>query len=436
MVNVYSEEQTPRSEYIFRILFESILGSKVDFYYEENGFSQSEGLKINYSHKDIANALTIKPHTLLFEKHIQQQNPEVTVWESLPIFFSISDSFLPFDIFAASFFLVTRYEEYLPGKRDRHQRFLSRNSLASQHRFLEKPLINCWAWKMAEKIEEASKTKLFEKSKFSYIPTFDIDNAWAYKNKGFFRNLGAALKDLIRGKFKDLGERFSVLTSLKKDPFDNYSEIQDIMHGFGFRPTFFMLIKKQGKHDRSLSFKNSAFRKLIKSLSEWGEVGIHPSYTSWNSKKALQKEIVRLEEILGKKVKSSRQHYLRISMPKTYRRLLSSGIETDYSLGYASRPGFRASICTPFLFFDLLKNEQTSLKIVPFQVMDATLLEYRNYTPGEALNKIKSLIKETADVGGTFVSLWHNESLGDKGKWNGWGYVYNEMSKLAFELQK
>jgi hypothetical protein len=150
----------------------------------------------------------------------------------------------------------------------------------------------------------------------------------------------------------------------------------------------------------------------------------------------LEKEIGRLESILGHQVKSSRQHFLKISMPKTYRRLIENGIETDYTMGFASRPGFRDSICTPHLFFDILEDKQTMLKIVPFQVMDVTLLDYRNMTADEALRKIKSLLLETASVGGTFVSLWHNESLSGMGKWKGWKEVYTEMTQLAVELSK
>jgi hypothetical protein len=436
MVHVYSSQITARLEYAFRLLFESILGDKVEFCFDERIFRESTGVKINYSENEQLEGLQLKPHTLLFETHIQKQDPEVFDWDSLKVFFKVENSFLPFDIFAASFYLVSRYEEYLPGKRDRHQRFLSRNSFASLNRFLEKPVVNIWTLKMAGIIEEKYQGYSFSRSKFSYISTIDIDNAWAFKNKGFLRHIGSTFNDVAKGRLKQIQKRFSVLFSLKKDPYDNYEFIHETIRRFNIRPVFFFLMNKKGLYDRSVSHKNKYFRKLICNLAKWGEVGIHPSYLSNKGNHQLEKEIKRLESILGHKVKCSRQHFLKISMPKTYRRLIENGIETDYSMGYASRPGFRDSICTPHFFFDILENKQTTLNIVPFQVMDVTLLNYRNLNAEEALKKIKALMIETASVGGTFVSLWHNESLSGLDNWKGWREVYTEMTQLAVEYSK
>ena len=45
--------------------------------------------------------------------------------------------------------------------------------------------------------------------------------------------------------------------------------------------------------------------------------------------------------------------------------------------------------------------------------------------------KIENMIQTIRSVHGEFVSLWHNESLGDTGRWKGWREVYEEMVKLA-----
>jgi hypothetical protein len=74
--------------------------------------------------------------------------------------------------------------------------------------------------------------------------------------------------------------------------------------------------------------------------------------------------------------------------------------------------------------------------MIPFQVMDVTLHNYRSLNAEEALKKIKALMYETASVGGTFVSLWHNETLSGMDDWKGWREVYTEMTQLAVELGK
>jgi hypothetical protein len=125
---------------------------------------------------------------------------------------------------------------------------------------------------------------------------------------------------------------------------------------------------------------------------------------------------------------------LRLKFPRTYRRLINSGILEDYTMGYASQTGFRAGICTPYFFYDLKKEEVTSLNIIPFQIMDVTLRHYLNLKPEEAIAEIEALMQEVKKVGGTFSAIWHNETVNDEGDWKGYREVFEKMNKLGFEL--
>jgi len=99
----------------------------------------------------------------------------------------------------------------------------------------------------------------------------------------------------------------------------------------------------------------------------------------------------------------------------------------DYTMGYAAEPGFRAGICTPFYFYDLDYETETKLLVYPFTVMDGTLRDYKDVGIEEAKAIIQSLIYEVKAVNGTFISLWHNESLSDQGRWKGWREVYTYL---------
>lgn len=434
MVNIFSTELTPRMEYAFRLIFETLLKDEIQCFQNENDFMQAEGVKINYSELTHLDGYLIKPYGLLQESHLQEQYPRTIDWDGLMAFYPVENSFLPFDIFAASFFLVSRYEEYLPGKRDRHRRFRARDSFAVTHSFLEKPIVNIWALKLAEIIEKDTGYK-FKKTRFKYLPTIDIDNAWAFKNKGLIRITLSIGKDILHGRFRLLRKRFAVVNRIEKDPYDNYDYMTDTFKKYNFRPTYFFLLNRKGKHDRSLSHKNLYYRNLILKLGKQGKIGLHPSYASNNSIKQLKKEIERFRSITGKPVKRSRQHFLKMTMPTTYRNLIANGIRADYSMCFPTRPGFRAGIASSYNFFDILKNETTKLKIHPFQVMDVTLHHYRGMGVTQAQQKIEQLMRETAKVGGTFISLWHNESLSDEGHWKNWRTVYSDMTQLAAELR-
>jgi hypothetical protein len=107
------------------------------------------------------------------------------------------------------------------------------------------------------------------------------------------------------------------------------------------------------------------------------------------------------------------------------------GIQDDYSMGYATDPGFRAGIADPFNFFDLVENKETELTIHPVTVMDVTLRDYHRSNPQKSLETIFSMIDTVRSVNGEFISLWHNESFSEMGRWKGWRTVYEEMLKHA-----
>jgi len=138
----------------------------------------------------------------------------------------------------------------------------------------------------------------------------------------------------------------------------------------------------------------------------------------------LKNEIARLSAICGNEILDSRQHYLKMTFPETYRRLISFGIGRDFTMGYAQHVGFRASLCTPFPFFDVLADEETDLWIYPFAYMDGTLRQYMSLSPNEAIEYINRLTTRVKSVEGYFSCLWHNSSLNDLGEWKGWRKVF------------
>ena len=183
--------------------------------------------------------------------------------------------------------------------------------------------------------------------------------------------------------------------------------------------------------DKNLPIDNHSFIKLIKSIADVADIGIHPSFASNKQPEKLEKEIKNLSKIFHKEIIKSRQHFLKLSFPTTYQTLIELDITDDYTMGYASEIGFRAGTCTPFLFYNIDLEIETKLRIHPFIVMDATLLYYMKLTPDEAIAKVNKLIDEVKNVNGTFISLWHNETLSDVKQWAGWRKVYEAIIENA-----
>ncbi|RLD62640.1 MAG: hypothetical protein DRJ01_05790 [Bacteroidetes bacterium] len=427
MILIYVENITPRIKYIFDLVFIDILKTSYSITDIKNLFINSQGIKFNYSKAKFNDELFVYATDLLFQTYIEKQEIEVTDWNGLKIFFQTNtESDLPFDIFAASFYLVTRYEEYLSFVTDEHKRFKASDSLAFIHNFLKEPIVNKWVEKFSELLITKYPELHLPKRTPRFIPTIDVDNAFYFKNKGLVRTIGSSIKSFFNLK-KNI-DRFKVIFGLKKDPFDNFNLLKKIH--LNFNPVYFFLIGKKSSHDKNISIKNKKYRKLISSFANENSVGIHPSYSSFDNFNILKKEVSVLSKIINKPIIRSRNHFLRLKFPETYQSLIDLNIKEDYTMGYSSQIGFRAGICTPFIFYDLTKEEITNLKVFPFALMDVTFIRSLKLTPEQALFEIKKIIAEIKNVNGTFISLWHNETFSNINEYKGWQFTYLEMIRF------
>lgn len=433
---IFVPEITPRIKFTFEFIFQNVLGIDVVYTSDSSEFLQYNLPKINYSLANLSSGLFLKAHSILFEKGIINQEINEVEYLGLRLFFpSSEDSFLPFDPFACSFYLITRYEEYLSEYTDEHERFTDSENILVRLQLNHQPIVDQMVYWVADKISAEFPEFKVRKRTFQFLTTIDIDNAWAFKNKNFPVWLGSAFKAAIHGQWTDLKMRFVVFVGLQKDPYDTYEYILETYKGFLNHLRFFFLIGDRNQYDKNISYKNKAFRQLIGHLASVCEVGIHPSYASNQKPWKFEKEKKRLEEILQKPVTRSRQHFLKLKFPNTYLSLLKSGITDDYTMGFASLAGFRAGTCTAFPFFDLSHNRNTELMIHPFEVMDVTLKNYLHLNPEGAWQIIEELMLEVKKVNGTFIGLWHNESLMNSGQWLGWQKVFEQMLETGLKLE-
>jgi hypothetical protein len=433
MLLIYTTSSSSRLRYTFDLVFKEILGIDYMLTHDSKEFISREDPKLNYSDGE---QLTDEPFfyasKFLFEKGIRPQEISVFDWDDTKVFFATHPKYIfPFDPFAAAFYLVSRYEEYLPHKRDVYDRFDAKESLAFEKGFLKKPLVNVWAKKIKKVLNEKYPQLKFPPRSYHYISTIDIDNAYAYREKGLMRTAGASLRALSKMNFKGVSDRFAVLSGIKKDPYDTYDLLSSIQQRYNLECIYFFLLGDYDENDKNISVSRKRFQSLIKSIADYSEVGIHPSFGSNTDPSRLRKEISRLRKVLKRDITKARQHFLMLHFPATYRRLIDHDITDDYTMGFSGEVGFRASICTPFYFYDLEQETSTKLLVHPFAVMDATLKYYMRVKPEDVMTYVEPLIKEVRAVNGTFMSLWHNESLSNMKPWEGWSGVYEQLVKSA-----
>ncbi len=432
MLLIYTPQITNRQRYIFDLLLNGELGIEYQLTTNEQEFSDSNLPKFSYG-KKIAQHPYFFASELLFEKNIREQNPVVSSHQGIPVFFQAdeADALLPFDIFSASFFLISRYEEYLPFTMDHYGRFPAEQSFQFKNNFLDVPVVDYYVQWLREIFGQYFPQIPLKKRQYKFIATYDIDSAYAYKNKGIVRNIGSIFLSITKGNFRNVKNILSVLTGLKNDPFDTYDLLHQLHEEFRLKPIYFFLVGDYDRYDKNISIHISEFKTLIKSIADIAEVGIHPSFASNTHSEKLKREIKSLSQILNRDIKKSRQHFLKLRFPETYRALLDKDITDDYSMGFASQPGFRAGYSKSFYFYDLEKEMKTSLRVHPFVFMDATFEYYQHLTPRQSLQMVLPMIEKLKQLNGTLIFLSHNASFCDRNHWVGWHENYRIIIEKA-----
>lgn len=429
---IYTPRITHRINYIFSLFFEHLGVLEYELTADPEILEKQSIPLLNYSDKKSENGIHFPPAKLLFESGIRDEERIVSrSGDLMGSFPTPKNNYVSFDIFASAFYFVTRYEEYLPHLRDQYDRFDAKYSFAYKNGFLRKPMVNYYAQFLYDLLEQSYPGLKVKRTKYEFINTIDIDNAWAYRQKGFVRTTAASFKDVLTLNFSNLYRRFGVILGKKKDPYDNYQYLWDLQDQYKLKSIYFFLLADYGLNDKNVPVWSNKFQSLIKSIADRSQIGIHPSFGSNKKPEKLIKEIERLSLISKFEVSRSRQHFLILNMPETYRRLIQHEIKEDHSMGFATEVGFRASISCPFPFYDLDREEKTPLMLYPFAVMEATLRFYMETSIEQACEIIDNLVEEVKKVDATFISLWHNETVSDEGLWKNWRKVYEHLLQKA-----
>lgn len=345
------------------------------------------------------------------------------------------DGGLNFDVLAAQFFLLSRYEEYLTFEADSFGRYQAKNSSLFKKGLLQVPLVDRWTmdfmnwWNQIFPQHRIQLRNVHEEN----LLTIDIDKAYAIKYASPFHLGRTLIKSLVHGSISEAWWKWRVWFGKEQDPFDQFDHITKLNERYGLEPKVFVLCGESKGYDQNLGLEIEHIRQAIFSLAKPSSIGIHPSIRSTTSFMVLSEELDYLARHLGQKPGMSRQHFLKLSLPQSYDWLCELGIKEDYTMGFAEVPGFRAGTSKAFYWFQLKDNKSTPLKVVPFSVMDTTLCDYMALSCEEAVQQVKLIKDEAIKYGGRLGVLLHQESPGGYGRWKGWQNFYEEVLKLISE---
>lgn len=437
-VLIYCVKPSERLNYVFEFIFYSVLNIHYRITSNLNEFENSKQAKINYSNQNSDNGLNIIPHAFIFDTQIFDLTPQPFFKNELIYFFKnealLQEKAFHFDVFSSVFYFISRCEEWRLFEKDKHNRFEAAASELFPSKFHLKPIVDYWILELKSALQTEYPELKFPTKKFKTISTIDVDNLYAYKSKGVFRTFGGALKDVLKGDFKNLAQRLKVLNGNEKDPFDIYELVSQFCFEQQIPLIYFFLFKTGTQFDRTVNPKSNAFKRVFNLIkNNHASIGIHPSYQSAFKNNVLSKELKNMQKQLGDKIILSRQHYLRFDIRSTPNLLLQNGIHLDFTMGYASSPGFRAGTSHPFYYYDFAKEKKTDLLFVPFCAMDGAYTVYKKADAEKTYQSLINLAHEVKKTQGFFITVFHERTFSNH-LFPNFGTLYKKLHQQLKEL--
>jgi len=183
-----------------------------------------------------------------------------------------------------------------------------------------------------------------------------------------------------------------------------FDRIRRVEERAGVRSTFYVYARAPGRSffgrlrrlvfDPDYDLRREA--RLVAKLREllaagWG-VGLHPSFDAFEDAERLAGEKRLLEQALDASVTKVRNHWLRLSLARTWRAQAEAGFEEDATLGFNDAVGFRAGLARPFRPFDPERGGALPLRVAPVAVMDSTLFDYLRLGAADAAATARAVL--------------------------------------------
>lgn len=357
--------------------------------------------------------------------------------------FNVQGAIIHYDILGLTYWMLTRLEEVGREDLDRHQRFPATASHAYKHDYLERPIVDEWLNILGQVIRRVwSGEIVLKKHSFNMRVSHDVDNPSQYFFKSWSNIFRIMLGHLI--KRRDIRAfcqapyiKIATKNKLKnQDLFNTFDWLMDKSEDNNIKSAFYFICGRTDSiKDGDYEVEHHVIRNLMRRIHKRGhEIGLHPSYGSYQSPIIIKQEADRLravmrDEYIKQEALGGRMHYLRWEQPTTLQAWDYAGMAYDTTLGYADRPGFRCGTCHEYPAFDPVSQKTLNLRIRPLIVMECSVID-KNYlglgVTDRAKNKMLELKWVCKKVDGNFTLLWHNSYFKS--------FKYKEIYESVLEL--
>jgi hypothetical protein len=246
---------TPRIKYIFCFIFHDILKTELTFSSNLVEFKNVDGPKISYCNQAIADEIHFKNADLLLSHKIIRTTFKTTAFGDTIVPFALTGGALPFDVFAAAFYFISRYEEYLHFLPDDDGHYPAELSLQSRLKLLQIPVVDAWALIIKNLLLKKYPDLHFGEKKFAFIPL----------NCMYIRPYSRGLLVTAKNIIKKAHYIFSRQQKSDDEVLQTHQFLQDLLNKYQLKGQFFYRPAKDedGEVEGQIYLPNS-YLQLIK----------------------------------------------------------------------------------------------------------------------------------------------------------------------------
>lgn len=311
------------------------------------------------------------------------------------------------ELLASILMTLGRVEELQPSELDSHARFPASASIAWRHNFLRRPIVDEYGLAFEQVLSMALPSWKSQRPQLRLKLSHDIEEL------GIPFSFRSAMGHFL--KRNSLSSCVRDFASLAGDAEPSYlqmlRQLCKLSSEKRLHSAMYWKASPAGPFDTGYDLQDPRILRVIEWAKTRGvEMGVHPSYDTFNSREKLREEVARCRSTLNEQVIGGRQHYLRWG-PQTWEDWESCDLAYDSSVGFAQEIGFRAGTCVPYLPWLFELDRPAKLLEIPLLVMDGTLVMYMKLSVEESLTALRDLQTRCALSGGVFTLLWHNGSL-------------------------
>ncbi len=317
------------------------------------------------------------------------------------------------DIFASTFFMLTRWEEFLFGREEKGDCDEALLFMV-KHNAYTRPIVHEYE-DLMRKILQSYGLNLKSERKYNAVLSHDVDGfltpSWTNIAKSF---VWQAIHGVPKNKVLNLTWKEKIKYKLAfSNAFVQFDMFMALAEKLNIKEWFYLKVCEKGEKEATYRFSDKITEDVVERLKKRNNpnlvLGFHPSQNVFGKERQWTKEVSRIKELLHETPSIGRNHHLLYNnqMLRLWETLSNPSLHISNCV-FHKRQGFRSGICVPYPLFDVYQRREMMLMEHPCQIMD-TVIRYDEIIKSEEQRwlDVKTVIDNAKQYQGELVVTWH-----------------------------